>query len=98
MQGPMPGDFIPIFGMVTGVLMTGMLLLGPVGRALGDVVRHWLGGGRKDATPLPGDLDELHERLDQLQRQVGELAERQDFAERLLAQARERGLLGTGER
>lgn len=34
----------------------------------------------------------LEERVDQLQRQVAELAERQDFAERLLAQARERGL------
>ena len=34
----------------------------------------------------------LEERVNELQRQVAELAERQDFAERVLAQARERGL------
>jgi cell division protein FtsB len=38
-------------------------------------------------------LRALEERVEELQRQVAELAERQDFAERLLAQARERGLL-----
>jgi hypothetical protein len=37
-------------------------------------------------------LQALETRVDQLQQQVAELAERQDFAERLLAQARERGL------
>jgi hypothetical protein len=46
-----------------------------------------------DAERAGDALVALEERVDQLQRQVGELAERQDFAERLLAQARERGLL-----
>jgi hypothetical protein len=35
----------------------------------------------------------LEESVEQLQRRVAELEERQDFAERLLSQARERGLL-----
>jgi hypothetical protein len=35
----------------------------------------------------------MREELTGLRQQVSELAERQDFTERLLAQARERGLL-----
>jgi len=37
-------------------------------------------------------MEELADRVEALQHQVGELAERQDFAERLLAKAREKGL------
>ncbi len=37
-------------------------------------------------------MDELAARVEALQRQVGELAERQDFTERLLAKVREKGL------
>jgi len=40
---------------------------------------------------------ELEDAVAQLQHRVAELEERQDFAERLLAQAREKGLLGPGE-
>lgn len=84
---------IPIAGMLTGVLIVGMIFLGPVGRAIGDVVRHWLGGGRKEPQALPGELDDLRERLDTVQHQLSELAERQDFAERMLARVRnDRGL------
>ena len=98
MQGTSPQDFVPIFGMATGVLVTGMFLLGPVGRAIGEVIRHWLGGGRKAAGELPSaELDELHGRLDQVQRQLAELAERQDFAERMLARARDKGAIGPGD-
>ena len=86
-------DLIPIAGMATGVLITAMLFLGPVGRAIGDVIRHWLGGGRRQPQALPGELDELRERLDRMQHQLSELAERQDFAERMLARVRnDRGL------
>lgn len=46
------------------------------------------GGGRPGA--------ELEERLDQLSDQLNELAERVDFAERMLAQHRERGQLPRG--
>ena len=90
---PSPGEFVPIFGILGSVLMTGMLLLGPVGRAIGDVIRNRLGGGSK-ASLTPDQLDELHARFDAIQHQLGEIAERQDFTERLLAQSRERGALG----
>jgi hypothetical protein len=89
---------VPVFGMITGIIITGLLIVGPIGRAIGSTISYWLAGGRKNRDALPGpELDEVHDRLDALQRQVGELAERQEFTERLLAQARqERGLPGAG--
>lgn len=83
------GDLL-IIG-VTLVTMVGMVALGPIGRAVADRLR-----GRGAAGAIGGvqdQLDDVIARLDDLQRQVGEIGERQDFAERLLAQARERGLL-----
>ena len=41
-------------------------------------------------------VSDLEDRMLGLESQVGELAERLDFAERLLAQARERGTLPKG--
>ncbi len=77
--------------MVAGAaVIIGILVLGPVGRALADGIRH-LFGARK-AADAPG-LVALREEVAALQHRVAELEERQDFAERLLAQARERGLL-----
>lgn len=89
---------VPVFGMITGIFIVGALFLGPVGRAVGSAITYWLAGGRKHRDALPGpELDEVQDRLDAVQRQLAELAERQDFAERLLAQARqERGLPGAG--
>ena len=86
----------PIFGMMTGIIIVGFLALGPVGRAIGDVIRHLFGARSKDAPALgAGDMDELVGRLDTIQRQLGEVADRQDFAERVLAQSRkDRSLTG----
>ena len=96
MQGPTPGEMvpivIPIFGMLTGVAITGMVVLGPVGRAVGRVIMRIFGADRE----LPaGELQDIRALLEDqsgqmaaIQRQLGELAERQDFAERLLAQNR----------
>ncbi len=93
-----PSEWIPIVGMLTGVVITAMFVLGPIGRAIGDVIRHWLGGGRKDDKVLPADLDDIVARFEQMQRQLGELAERQDFTERMLAQARKEKVLPGGDR
>lgn len=91
-QGPPPpwviAPVVPIMGMLTGIVITGFVVLGPVGRAIGDIVRHIFGAGRKHDALAAGDVDELRQRLDALQQQLAELAERQDFAERMLAQAR----------
>ncbi len=102
MQGPTPGEMvpiiIPIFGMLTGIAITGMVVLGPVGRAVGRVILRIFGADR-DTLPA-GDLqdvrallEEQNGRLEAVQHQLGELAERQDFAERLLAQTRNQARL-----
>jgi len=97
--GPTPQEIgnlvIPLFGMLTGIAITGMVVLGPVGRAVGRVIMRIFGADREQ---LPaGDLQDIRAlledqsgRLEAVQRQLGELAERQDFAERLLAQGRDK--------
>ncbi len=62
--------------------------------------RRWKGfGGEWVDTPLgadtdPGHVAELEQRVSDMQGQLAEMAERLDFAERLLAQKRERSLPG----
>lgn len=61
--------------------------------------RHWKGfGGEWSDTPTDGiDAERvagLEQKLEAMQGQIGEMAERLDFAERLLAQKRERSLPG----
>jgi len=93
-----PDIIVPIAGMVTGIIITGFVIIGPPGRAVGSLITYWLGGGRKrqDAIAAP-ELDELHERLDAMQQQLAEVIERQEFTERLLSKVRqERGLPGAG--
>jgi hypothetical protein len=88
------GQIIPIFGMMTGVLITGFVVLGPVGRAIGDVIRHIFGAGKRDAALPSGDTDEILTKLDSIQHGLSELAERQDFTERIMAQQRKERLPG----
>jgi hypothetical protein len=83
------GDLIVI--AITLLTTVGMVTLGPIGRAVAERLR-----GKHSADSVAGVQDQLDEvigRLDQVQRQLGDLAERQDFSERLLAQAKDRGLL-----
>ena len=88
-------QLVPLFGMLTGLVITGFVVLGPVGRAIGDVVRHIFGAHKRDALPAAAEMDEVRDRLDTLQQQVAELAEREEFSERMLAQMRrERQLPG----
>lgn len=85
-----PEPFLLILGFFTTVL-TALVTLGPIGRAVADRIRSKSAGGSLAA--LQDQLDEVIARLDEVQRQLGDVAERQDFSERMLAQARERGLL-----
>jgi hypothetical protein len=95
--GPTPqeiGDIvIPLFGMLTGIAITGMVVLGPVGRAVGRVIMRIFGADRGELPAgelqdIRGLLEDQTGRMEAVQRQLSELAERQDFAERLLAQGR----------
>ncbi|MGH7674194.1 MAG: hypothetical protein ACREMV_02890, partial [Gemmatimonadales bacterium] len=71
---------IPIIA-VTG-LFTVLLGLTPLGKAIGDRIRH-------GAVPpaARGGRDEVLEAVQELRREVAELAERVDFTERLVAKA-----------
>jgi len=104
---PNPHDIvqaiIPLAGMVMVLTATGFVVLGPVGRAIGRVLMYRLGGEKERALPaadvqeLRGLLEEHGGRLEAVQRQVSDLAERQDFAERMLAQARNQSRLPGAE-
>jgi hypothetical protein len=74
--------FIPItlFLSVAAVF----ILRGPLGKALADRI-----GGR---APDAREVRELRGEVDELRQQLGEVQERLDFAERLLAQQREHAL------
>ena len=63
----------------------------PIGQAIADRVR----GGKRAREHE--EVAALRGAVASLQEQVSELAERQDFSERVLAQARERGALGAGQ-
>jgi len=78
--------------MVFGTGMVGIVAFSPIGRAIAERLRH------KDGAMLPSEeLDDMRAHLQSMQEQLSELAERQDFSERLLAQAKEKGTLGTGQ-
>jgi cell division protein FtsB len=83
-----PGEVIAFMALMM-MLLGGFVALGPIGRALAERLR---GKGRERALES-GEVEVLREEVASLRQEVAELAERQDFAERLLAQAREKGLL-----
>lgn len=74
-------------GVVVGIAYS------PLFRAFGNRIMH----GRMPvpgATPLPDPrMDDLMDDNTMLRRQLDELSERLEFTERMLAQAKERGLL-----
>ena len=82
----MSPDAAAWFGFLfTVVFLAGgvLILRGPLGRALAKRIEGHAGGS--------GELADIEDRLaemDALRQRVGELEERVDFAERLLAQAR----------
>jgi hypothetical protein len=62
----------------------------------GRPVSRWEVSAAAGLRPTDARVADLEDRLLGLESQVGELAERLDFAERLLAQAREKGTLPKG--
>ncbi len=71
--------FIPI--VAVGGFFAWMISLSPLGKALAERVRHGAVPPGKDA----GEREELLGAVEELRREVAELAERVDFTERLLA-------------
>jgi hypothetical protein len=76
-----------------------LLAISPIGRAIADRIRGTAGGAAGDEA-----VRRLHETqqailddLDGVRQELGEVQERLDFTERLLAQQREAGRLSVGE-
>jgi len=90
-------DVLAIIFIFGGATLVG-LGFSPIGRAIADNIR------RKGQVPVGDDLrnelveqrEALREDLDAVRREVAELAERLDFAERLLAKSRETDRIGPG--
>ena len=80
--------------LIVGLTFVG-IAFSPLARALGNRIMHGRipapGGGGEDPR-----VDDLTDELAATRRHLDELQERVDFAERLLAQAREKGMLGSG--
>jgi hypothetical protein len=97
-----PNQLIPLIGMVGGMVLTGVVLYAffksDLAKAIAERIRSGIRRKKWSDTPTDlGDGDqvlELEQRLTDMQGQVAEMAERLDFAERLLAQKRERSLPG----
>jgi len=79
--------FIPI--VAVGGFFAWMIALSPVGKAYAERLRH----GPANAGTSE-DQAQLVESVEQLRREVAELAERVDFTERLLGQRQADGQLG----
>jgi hypothetical protein len=82
--------------MVIAALTATVIILWPIMRAFG---RRLEGRGATDPA-IKADIEHLHARLgevDSLQSRILELEERVDFAERLLAQGKQPGRIGTTE-
>ena len=83
-----------VVGLIFGTGMVAILAFSPIGRAIANAIGRK--GGGAAAPELTAAVDDLAERVEALQHQVGELAERQDFAERLLAKVRDKSLPAGG--
>ena len=96
-------QLIPLIGAVAALIVGGVVLYAffksDLAAAIAERIRagihrrkgQRLGGEWIDTGEVPRAA-QLEERVDQLHGQIAELAERLDFAERLLAQKRERTL------
>lgn len=77
---------ILIFGGGTAIAIA----FSPIGKALADRLR----GGPVPQVMPSEEVDELRGQLQGIQEQLSELAERQDFTERLLAQNKDKTAIG----
>ena len=104
-----PNQLSPLIGVIGVMVVAGVVLYAffksDLAAAIAERIRagmhrkrRWKGGGEWSDTPIEGaDVEhvvELEHKVTEMQGQIAEMAERLDFAERLLAQKRERSLPG----
>jgi len=74
-----------------------LLSISPIGRAFADRIRARGQGGSDVRSELAEHKEAFERELEAVRREVAELAERVDFAERLLAKNREGQRIGPGQ-
>jgi hypothetical protein len=92
-----PNQLIPLIGVIGVLVVAGVVLYAFFKSDLATAIAERIRGRKK--SELVGGVDadhvaELEQRVVDMQGQLNEMAERLDFAERLLAQKRERSLPG----
>jgi len=92
-----PSDLMVLIGVVAGLIVAGVVLYAffksDIAAAIAERIRAGLHRHKEIETARDEPrVAQMEERVDQLHGQIAELAERLDFAERLLAQKRERTL------
>jgi hypothetical protein len=85
---------MPLVAMIMVFIGARWVLRTPVGEALAERIRTKVRGRGTGAGDDPQRVAALEDQVAQLHGQVAELAERLDFAERMLAERRERKLGG----
>ena len=94
-----PNQLIPLIGMIGGFIVAGVVLYAffksDLAAAIAERIRTGVRRRKAAIDDAQGEhIAELDHRLSEMQGQIAEMAERLDFAERLLAQKRERSLPG----
>jgi len=96
-------QIVPLIGIlgIAGAMAVSIkwIMQSPVGAALGERIRHRQvrGGSPPGAGADEARLAALEDHLEALQAQLGEMVERQDFTERVLAEQRGTPQLGRGQ-
>lgn len=86
-------DMIPLFGMLTGIVTTGLFFWGVIGVArspIGQAFARRIQGkyGDRHDPELIEEISALRDQVDSLQQQLSETQERVEFTERLLSRER----------
>ncbi len=94
-----PNQLIPLIGMIGGMAIAGIVLwrffTSEIAAAIAERIRTGVRRRKAAIDDVQGEhIVELDQRITEMQGQIAEMAERLDFAERLLAQKRERSLPG----
>lgn len=95
------GELIPLFGMLTGIVTTGLFFWGvigvarsPIGQAFARRIQGKYGGGNDPE--LLEAVSVLRDQVESLQQQLVETQERVEFTERLLSRERPTKQLSEG--
>jgi len=94
LQGPtpMPGDFIPLMGMFTGIVtmvVIGFTFVRVAQSQIGQAIARRIHGKGAPDPELREEVLELRDQVTALEHRLAESEERLDFTERLLARGKE---------